>query len=226
MFEEILKAVACGIILALTIGPVFFVLIETSVTKGFRAALSFDLGVIFADILFILVAFFSTTKILEKVKDDPNLLIFGGALLFIYGLISFVKTSKSFRKIIREHRSVTIKKNYFELFFKGFLLNFINFGVLGVWIATIVLAESVTSSPNGVVIFLSTVLLTYLATDLLKIFLAKKLKSKLTPRRVFNMKKIVSLIILFIGLGLVVQGFFPSGMAKVQKKIEKTTQYN
>lgn len=226
MFNDIASAIPLGILLALTIGPVFFVLLETSVTKGFRAALCFDLGVILADIIFILIAFFSTSKILEKVKDDPNLLIFGGVLLFVYGLISFIKTSKSFRKIIREHQSVTLKKNYFELFFKGFLLNFINIGVLGGWIAAIILAESITSSANGVITFLSTVLLSYLATDLLKIFLAKKLKSKLTPRRVFKMKKIVSLIILFIGLGLVIQGFFPSGMAKVQEKIEKTTQPN
>lgn len=221
MFDEIAKAIPFGVLLALTIGPVFFVLIETSVTKGFRAALTFDLGVILADIVFILVAFYSTTKILDKVKDDPNLLVFGGVLLVVYGLISFIKTSKSYRKIIREHRSVTIKKNYFELFFKGFLLNFINIGVLGGWIAAIILAESITTSSNGVIIFLSTVLLSYLITDLLKIFLAKKLKSKLTPRVVFKMKKIVSLIILFIGVALVVQGFFPSGTAKIKQKIEK-----
>ena len=202
------------------IGPVFFIILETSITKGFRAAVVFDLGVIFADIIFILVAFFSTSKILEKVKDDPNLLVFGGVLLSVYGLISFIKTSKSFRKIIREHHSVTLKKNYLELFFKGFLLNFINIGVLGGWIAAIILAESITSSTNGVIVFLSTVLITYLLVDLLKISLAKNLKNKLTPRVVFKMKKIVSLLILFVGLVLIVQGFFPKGTQKLQEKFE------
>lgn len=225
MFNDIASAIPLGILLALTIGPVFFVLLETSVTKGFRCALVFDLGVITADIIFILVAFFSTSKILEKVKDDPNLLVFGGVLLFVYGLISFIKTSKSFRKIIREHHSVTLKKNYLELFFKGFLLNFINIGVLGGWIAAIILAESITTSTNGVIAFLSTVLITYLLVDLLKIFLAKKLKSKLTPRVVFKMKKIISLIILFIGLALVIQGFFPKGTEKLHQKLENITDH-
>ena len=46
MLHDILTAIPLGILLAFTIGPVFFVLLETSITKGFRAAIVFDLGVI------------------------------------------------------------------------------------------------------------------------------------------------------------------------------------
>ena len=220
MFNEIASAIPFGIILALTVGPVFFVLLETSITKGFRCALTFDLGVILADIVFIFIAFFSTSKILDKVKDDPNLLVFGGVLLAVYGVISFIKTSKSYRKIFREHHSMVIKKNYVELFFKGFLLNFINIGVLGGWIAVIILAKSITSSTKGIIAFIATALTTYLLIDLLKIFLAKKLKKRLTPRVIFKMKKTVSLIILFIGVALISQGFFPNEAQKLKDKIE------
>ena len=80
MFDHILAAVPFGIILAFTIGPVFFVLLETSATKGFKSALIFDFGVILADIFFILLAFFTTNRLIEKIKDDPNFLIFGGFL--------------------------------------------------------------------------------------------------------------------------------------------------
>ena len=65
MFNDIASAIPIGIILALTIGPVFFVLLETSITKGFRSALVFDFGVIIADIIFILIAFYSTSSILR-----------------------------------------------------------------------------------------------------------------------------------------------------------------
>ncbi len=108
MFDDILTAIPFGIILAFTIGPVFFVLLETSATKGFTSALIFDLGVILADVVFIAVAFFSTNKLVEKIKDDPNFLIFGGVLLVAYGVISFLKTSKSFKSIVREYHSVSI----------------------------------------------------------------------------------------------------------------------
>ncbi|MEL0455312.1 LysE family transporter [Flavobacteriaceae bacterium SZ-1-7] len=221
MFDDILTAIPFGIILAFTIGPVFFVLLETSATKGFRSALIFDLGVILADILFILVAFFSTSKLLDKIEDDPNFLIFGGVLLVAYGIISFIKTSKSFRAILKEYHKIEIKKGYGKLFLKGFLLNFINIGVLLGWVAFIVLANSLTSSKDGVVVFLSTILVVYFLVDLVKILIAKKLKNRLTPRLIFKTKKIIALVILGFGVLLLVQGFFPKEKEMIQDKLEQ-----
>ena len=222
MFDDILTAIPFGIILAFTIGPVFFVLLETSVTKGITSAIIFDLGVILADIVFILVIFKSTDTLLDKIKDDPKLLVFGGVLLVIYGLISFIKTSKSFRSIVREHHRIEIpKKDYGRLFIKGFLLNFINIGVLLGWLGFIVIGTSITTSKNGVFIFIATMLTSYFLTDLFKIAMAKRLKNKLTPRRIFKTKKIVSLVILGFGILLLTQGLFPELYEKSKEQIEK-----
>ncbi|WP_299223527.1 LysE family transporter [uncultured Psychroserpens sp.] len=222
MFDDILAAIPFGIILAFTIGPVFFVLLETSATKGFKSALIFDLGVILADIVFIILAFYSTNKLIDKIKDDPNFLIFGGVLLVVYGLISFVKTSKSFRSIVREYHKVEIKKNAFgKLFIKGFLLNFINIGVLLGWLGFIVIGSSITESKNGVTIFIVTMLSVYFLTDLVKIALAKRLKNKLTPRLIFKTKKVIALVILGFGVLLLTQGLFPELYEKSKEQIER-----
>ncbi|WP_179021443.1 LysE family translocator [Winogradskyella forsetii] len=222
MLDDILTAIPFGIILAFTIGPVFFVLLETGATKGFTSAVIFDLGVILADIVFIFVIFLSTDTLLEKIKDDPKLLVFGGVLLIAYGLISFIKTKKSFRSIVREHHKIEIpKKDYGKLFMKGFLLNFINIGVLLGWLGFIVIGTSITSSDNGVLIFISTMLISYFLTDLVKIAAAKRLRSKLTPRRIFKTKKIVSIVILIFGIFLLVQGLFPSVYEKSIEQIER-----
>lgn len=222
MLDDILTAIPFGIILAFTIGPVFFVLLETGATKGFASAVIFDLGVIFADIIFILVIFLSTDTLLEKIKDDPKLLVFGGVLLIVYGIISFIKTSKSFRSIVREHHRIEIpKKDYGKLFIKGFLLNFINIGVLLGWLGFIVIGTSITNSDNGVAIFIITMLVSYFLADLVKIAAAKRLRNKLTPRRIFKTKKIVALVILFFGVILLVQGIFPKVYEKSIEQIEK-----
>ncbi len=226
MLDDILTAIPFGIILAFTIGPVFFVLLETSATKGFKSALIFDFGVILADIVFILVAFYSTNKLVDKIKDDPNFLVFGGALLVVYGLISFIKTSKSFRSIVKEYHKVEIQKDYGKLFIKGFLLNFINIGVLLGWLGFIVIANSITTSKNGVIVFISTMLIAYFATDLIKIVVAKRLKNKLTPRLIFKTKKIIALVILGFGVLLLVQGFFPEEKQKLKDKIEHLKPLN
>lgn len=223
MFEGLAYAAFYGFLLAFAVGPVFFTLIETSITKGFRAGVVFDLGAMIADIVFILIAYFSTSKIIERVKDDPGLLIFGGAILIAYGIISYIRTAKSFIKIVREHYAVNVKKNFGGLFLKGFLLNFVNFGVLAGWIGTIIMANALTNSENGVFLFLATVLIVFFLTDLIKITLAKKLKSKMTPRFIFKTKKWVSLLILGFGVLLLIEGIFPSQVQKGLDKIPKTS---
>ena len=91
MIEDVQAAIPLGFFLAFMIGPVFFVLIETSVTKGFRAAVAFDIGVIIADIIFIGLAYFSSFQLLENLSNQPGLYVFGGTILAIYGLIIFIK---------------------------------------------------------------------------------------------------------------------------------------
>ena len=96
--KDILSAIPLGFLLSFMIGPVFFVLLETSVVKGFRAALMFDLGVVLADIVFITIAFFSSYRLIQSIKDDPALFIFGGIVMLTYGIISFINNRKEAKK--------------------------------------------------------------------------------------------------------------------------------
>lgn len=208
MESGLLYAPIYGIILAFSFGPVFFTLIETSITKGFRAGLFFDLGAIFADIIFLLVAIFSTSQILDKLKDDPALYIFGGVLMLAYGITTYVQTSRSIFKIVREHYAVVVKKNLGSLFLKGFLLNFVNFGVLAGWVGILIIATTATTNTQNMYLFLVIVLLSFFAVDLLKILLAKKLKSKMTPRFIISTKRWISILIIAFGVLLLLQGIF------------------
>lgn len=219
MADGLFYAAFYGFLMAFAVGPVFFTLIETAITKGFKAALFFDLGALFADIVFIFIAFFSTSRMLERVKDDPALLIFGGGILVAYGIISYIRTSKSYFKIAREHYAVDVKKNLGNLFLKGFLLNFVNFGVLLGWVGILIMANALTSSEMGVFWFILTVLLTFFTTDLVKIILSKRLKKKLTPRFIIKSKKWVSILIVGFGVLLLLQGIFPKGIEAGLEKI-------
>ncbi len=219
MFDGLLYAALYGFLLAFAVGPVFFTLIETAITKGIKAAIFFDFGALFADIIFILIAFFSTSRILEKVKNDPGLLIFGGGILIAYGIISYIRTNKSIFRIVREHYAVNVKKNLGGLFLKGFLLNFVNFGVLAGWIGVLIMANALTTNDNGILLFVATVLITFFTTDLAKMFLAKRLKNKMKPRFIFKTKKWVSILIVVFGFILLFQGIFPKGMEAGLEKI-------
>jgi threonine/homoserine/homoserine lactone efflux protein len=223
MLHDILTAIPLGILLAFTIGPVFFVLLETSITKGFRAAMVFDLGVICGDLVFILIAYFSTNQLLEKLKDDPSLFFFGGVIMLSYGIISFIKQKRSYKGQVEEDVKEDLNQpnNYLNLFFKGFLLNFINIGVLAFWMMIIIsFGPKLNMESNRIIIFIATILLVYLIIDSIKIVIAKQLKSKLTPYIIYKIKSVISVILIIFGVFLMLQGFFPDEKKMIEKKLE------
>jgi threonine/homoserine/homoserine lactone efflux protein len=223
MLQDILSAIPVGFILSIMPGAVFFVLLETSVLKGFKAALAFDLGAISSDIVFILIAYFSSYKLLEKIKDEPALFIFGGIVMVTYGIISFFKVNKTSKaELLGEDEIEIIKKNYLSLFIKGFLLNFINIGVLGFWLAIIISwGPKLDLVPSRMFVFFLSVIVTYFLIDLGKISLAKQLRSRLTVGNIMKIKRAISIILIFFGLALVLQGSFPGEMKEIIEKEEQ-----
>ena len=220
MIEDIQAAIPLGFFLAFMIGPVFFMLIETSITKGIRAAIAFDIGVIIADALFIAVAYFSSFQLLENLSNLPGLYVFGGTILSVYGLIILIK--KPNEKQIENEFNNTTKANYFQLFIKGFLLNFINIGVLVFWLGVVVVTgPSFENSINRFVVFFSTLLIAYFLTDLVKIILAKQLKKKLTPKIIIKIKKIIGALLIICGFILITKGFLPKDSLNPQNIIEE-----
>ena len=204
MIEDVQAAIPLGFLLSFMVGPVFFVLLETSATKGFRAALSVDIGVVIADTLFILIAYFSSFQLLENLSNQTGLYVFGGTILFIYGIVVFVK------KQSKEKEQKKLKGSYFGLFIKGFLLNFINIGVLFFWLGILIVAgPNLDNDGNRIFTFFLTIIVTYFLIDIVKILLAKQLKKKLTPYRIRIMKKGLGIILMVCGLILMISGFLP-----------------
>jgi threonine/homoserine/homoserine lactone efflux protein len=206
------NALIIGFFMAFMIGPVFFMLIQTSILKGARAAIVFDLGVIIGDLTFILIAYYGSRPLLEKIKDDPRLFFIGGLVLVIYGLITYFnkenkKEALESAKIIE----VPIKNNYLKLFLKGYFLNFINIGVLAFWLGTVlVIGPALKMDQTAIFWYFGTILISYFVTDLGKIVLAKKLKNKMTPRVIYRVKKIIVIILIICGVFLMLKGFIPS----------------
>lgn len=221
--QDILTAIPWGLLLAFSIGPGFFVLLETSITKGFRAAFTLDLGIVFGDIIFILIAYLSTNQILDQLKDNPTLFIVGGLIMVTYGLISYILLKKSFIKQQEEVDTEDIpKNNYFALFFKGFILNLINIGVLGFWLMIIITyGPQMEMKTERISIFFTAILFFYLLFDVAKIILAKQLKNRLTPQNIYKIKRVISIVILIFGVFFMLQGFFPKEKEKIQEKLEQ-----
>ena len=209
MINEYFNAILLGFGLAFMVGPVFFVLLETSVVKGMRAAMVFDIGVVLSDTIFILIAYYGSRTFLENLKDDPNLFLIGGIILIIYGLYTVLY--KRSKKVVTDEGLVIVENNnYLGLFLKGFFLNTINIGVLAFWLA-IVIAVSSGFQMNEPKIFnyFIIVLITLLLTDLIKITAAKQLKKQLTPVVLRKIRQIIGVFFIIFGVVLATKKFIP-----------------
>ena len=206
------NAFLIGFFMAFMIGPVFFMLIQTSILKGARAAIALDLGVIFGDICFILISYYGSRSLLEKIKDDPRLFFIGGLILIIYGVITYFdrENKKEALASAKDIEVPIVANNYLKLFVKGFFLNFINIGVLAFWLGTIlVIGPALKMNQNAIFWYFATIIFGYLTTDLCKILLAKQLKSKMTPLVIYRVKRIMGIILIVCGIYLMLMGFVP-----------------
>ncbi len=224
ILQDILHSIPWAFLLAFSIGPGFFVLLETSITKGFRAAMALDFGIVVSDIIYILIAYLATEKILEQLKDNPFLFVVGGAIMFGFGIISYIQLKKKFneeQESEKEDEEVQ-QNNYLALFFKGFLLNVINIGILGFWMMVIL-----TQGPRlqmdsvRIITFFSSTLILYLVIDIVKIMLAKQVKDKLTPVNIYKIKRVISFILIIFGGFFILQGLIPDLKEKGDQLIHK-----
>lgn len=200
MFQAISKGLGLGIAIALTIGPAFFTLIQTSLKNGFRAGMFFSLGILFSDLLCVVLCYLGASQLLNNEANFRYMGIIGGMIIVVFGLISLFKKNKK-----KDAKGVTIE-TYSPpfLFTKGFLINILNPFVWLWWIVAMATFSAHFGFQKAqLFVFFATALLTVISTDLFKAFLANKIKSHLTVERMSLINSISSFILVGFGLYLI-----------------------
>jgi threonine/homoserine/homoserine lactone efflux protein len=211
-FDLTLKGVVTGFILSIMIGPVFFVLLETSITKGVKAALALDFGVLLSDLLYILIAyvFYSEVSNLGSKDNRQVLNLVGGALFLGYGILNFLKKTQ-YDESAETSLSIPNSKGMFVLMVKGFLLNLANPMVIFYWFSIMTLGASYvkeSSTEFPIVYFLSIILLTFFSVDILKIIGAKYLRPLVTTKLLNGLNKLIGIVFSLFGLFLILRSYF------------------
>jgi len=200
LFDVIIHGALLGLILSILIGPVFFVLIETSIRRGMRDAILIDIGVILSDIIYLLMAYFSAERVIELLEQHTFLKYIGGSVLVAFGVYTIFK-----RQAPVQPKDLEIKKikrpSVIGLISKGMALNAMNISVVIFWLAACTYAmESHQIEGYDIGIYFTAALSTMFAIDVLKIYSASKLKAKLTPTVLARFSVGVGLLLIFFGL--------------------------
>ncbi|MGB1185789.1 MAG: LysE family translocator [Flavobacteriaceae bacterium] len=207
--NDVLSALPFSVLLIFATGPLFFLILETSISKGIKPAFLIDLGAVFADAVFVLVAFLGTKSLLADIKDNPNLYILGGVLLMVYAIISAITTIRKKEEIIENEPIEPKGFRLFSYFIKGFFLNIINVGTFLFWLGLLVsIAPALELETSRIIVFFSTVMLGYLILGFIKIVLAKQLSKTLTPTVIYKIRLSVCVLLVVFGIYFIYQGVY------------------
>jgi amino acid exporter len=207
MLEAVLSGISLGLVLALLVGPVFFMLIDTSIKKGFMKAVILAVGVVLSDAFFICLTYFSATALGFMKSYQTEIGIAGGILLVIFGLVNIFK--KPHLKSTDIDLPDNSKSPLVDIV-KGFMMNALNPFVLIFWIGVSgVVSANENYSDMHIVMFYLVVLLTVFLTDVLKAWLAARLRHFLKPGLILMINRVSGVGLILFGCRLLYQILFP-----------------
>lgn len=200
LIELMLKGFLLGIITAFSFGPVFFTIIETSITRGHRLAISIATGVLLSDVLIIAASFLSIGSLMQNETVSNVVGTIGGGMLVIFGIYHLLKP-------VAKPKTIEIMKpshfSYFLFVTKGLMINTLNPFVFIYWLSavSIVSIDQEYSTADKAFFFTSALLCNFFF-DMVKTFLANRFKHLMTPRTMNFISKAVGCGIIYFGLRL------------------------
>ena len=230
------NGILVGIMLSFMVGPALFMLLQTSLHRGFRYGWYFAMGILASDAL---VLFLIWKGISQFLGEDPRsniwFSVIGGIILILFGAYTFMKPvakikDKNMPALINEEEPINIDEAEKELpklskelvkeFFpddhpsqwyvylvKGFVSNIVNPGVWFIWISAMV---TVTSSYFGrqIFYFFAATLITVFSFDTLKTYVADRLKNFLKSHVIHRMNQVIGAVLILFGIYLVISSFY------------------
>lgn len=206
----IIEGILFGLVLAAMIGPVFFSLIQTSITKGKSAGVWMAAGIALSDGAYIAIALLGINKALGATGDasiNRYSALAGAVLMTVFGLGSLLK--KGSKPNLAADDVKAYKTSWWWLMLKGLLLNTLNPFTLFFWIGAVVARTSGQAHFWEASLFFGATLVTVFCTDLTKVYLADRLSIYITPRLLTLLNRITGLAL--IGFSIRLYYFYFSG---------------
>ncbi len=201
MNEVLIKGITLGLLLGLSISPILFSIIKQSINNGVRGGLSFVIGVSFSDITLAVVSNVFTELFASLTERKAEIGIIGSTFLISVGIYFIF-----FKKVQVNDAGAAIikfrKRDYLKIFLAGFFMNTLNPFIILFWLTTT--TGFANHTLNERITIFTTALVLVLIADLAKVFLANKIRGKLTPKNIHLINRINGIILIGFGIALLI----------------------
>lgn len=210
MWQAIISGLTLGLILALSVGPVIFTIIKQSLNNGHTGGFSFVAGVWLSDILLVVISNAFSELVHSLLRFEKLIGIVGSLFLIAMGVI-YIFFKKVTLQVNAEGSIKKIRKrDMARIFSSGFFINTLNPNVFIFWLGTSTAFAGKFDLFERIIIFSVCIALNILA-DIFKIFMAGKLRKRLTLHNISLINKISGSILILFGLFLIYGVLFLAG---------------
>ena len=227
------EGILLGLLVAISLGPAFFAIIQTGINKGFKHGVFMAMGISLSDMLLVTISYLIGAQLFDNPQNKVYVGLIGGIILIIFGSVSWAKKPDILKRRHVKYTTPTGKPLYLYTI-RGFFLNVANpflfffwFGALGFVGKNAAEGKMLEST----LAFFGGTFATIFATDLLKSYIGGRIKGFLRPRKEIILNKIVGIALVIFGVALIFRtldgiGFFEQmkGNLHFGKKVE--AQYN
>lgn len=200
MIAALLKGLALGLMLSISVGPVIFTIIKQSITHGHKGGFAFIVGVSASDVTIVILSNLFTQMFDNLLEYKTTIGLSGSALLIALGVyITF------FKKIRVNEAGLQVVNmethQYVKIFLAGYFMNLLNPSVIGFWLLTS--TSLLVHTQNYRLVVYITCLIIVAGFDFLKVMLAGRIRQKLTPHNIHIINRISGMILIGFGVALI-----------------------
>jgi len=210
--QTIIEGIILGFTLSIffSFGPALVAEIQTSIHRGFWAAVLLAFGVFLSDATIVFLGFIGAVQIFENNKTLLGFI--GGVILIIFGIVTFR------RKVVIDvdSKKAELKQNnpnFLTYILKGFFINFTNPFVWIFWMGVVVgFTANYKAERLLLIVFFTTALGIVFLMDVLKIFSAFKIKKFILTHNIVWINRFAGIGLVLFGIYLVIRTYLEIGI--------------
>jgi threonine/homoserine/homoserine lactone efflux protein len=201
-----LQGIILGLTLSALLGPALFTLLQTSIHRGVKSGIFLAFGIFLSDVSVVYLALLGALQLINQKNNYMIAGTIGGLILIGFGIYTFL------HKIHLDENNKGIEVRIpgpLTYILKGFFLNIMNPFVWFFWISAMVgVSSTYGTDKHGIVIFFIGTLATVFGSDVLKVFIADKIKAHLNANILVRVNHFVGLLLIVFGVFLIVRVIF------------------